>query len=163
MPTPVSAVDRVLMVTWTRYTWRPRLWECACCETSSIVRGSDPRYTRGSLMVHMGMEALYRKPGTSKKHPSHEIYPYLLRGLTVNQANQVWSLDTTYIPMAKYRAWTNKHLMRRMLWCCRRINWQCKHQQRRHLKTRAAVQTNGATSPCPPSGVSTESGVAHYA
>ena len=52
-------------------------------------------------MAHMGMEALYRKPGTSKKHPSHEIYPYLLRGLTINQANQVWSLDTTYIPMAK--------------------------------------------------------------
>jgi putative transposase len=53
-------------------------------------------------MAHMGMEALYRKPGTSKKHPSHEIYPYLLRGLTINQANQVWSLDTTYIPMAKF-------------------------------------------------------------
>jgi putative transposase len=49
----------------------------------------------------MGMEALYRKPGTSKKHPGHEIYPYLLRGLTINRANQVWALDTTYIPMAK--------------------------------------------------------------
>ena len=54
-----------------------------------------------SLMARMGMEALYRKPGTSKKHPGHEIYPYLLRGLTVNRANQVWALDTTYIPMAK--------------------------------------------------------------
>ena len=49
----------------------------------------------------MGMEALYRKPGTSTKHPGHEIYPYLLRGLTINRANQVWALDTTYIPMAK--------------------------------------------------------------
>jgi putative transposase len=54
-----------------------------------------------SLMARMGMEALYRKPGTSKKHPGHEIYPYLLRGLTINRANQVWALDTTYIPMAK--------------------------------------------------------------
>ena len=49
----------------------------------------------------MGMAALYRKPGTSKKHPGHDVYPYLLRGLTINRANQVWALDTTYIPMAK--------------------------------------------------------------
>lgn len=54
-----------------------------------------------TLMARMGMEALYRKPGTSKKHPGHEIYPYLLRGLKINRANQVWALDTTYIPMAK--------------------------------------------------------------
>jgi putative transposase len=55
----------------------------------------------GTLMARMGIEALYRKPGTSKKHPGHEIYPYLLRGLTIKRANQVWALDTTYIPMAK--------------------------------------------------------------
>ena len=55
----------------------------------------------GTLMKRMGVEALYRKPGTSKKHPGHKIYPYLLRGLTINRANQVWALDTTYIPMAK--------------------------------------------------------------
>ena len=55
----------------------------------------------GTLMGRMGIEALYRKPGTSKKHPGHEIYPYLLRGLAINRANQVWALDTTYIPMAK--------------------------------------------------------------
>jgi putative transposase len=54
-----------------------------------------------SLMARRGMEALYRKPGTSKKHPGHDMYPYLLRGLTINRANQVWALDTTYIPMAK--------------------------------------------------------------
>ena len=47
------------------------------------------------------MTALYRKPGTSTKHPGHDAYPYLLRGLTINRANQVWALDTTYIPMAK--------------------------------------------------------------
>ena len=55
----------------------------------------------GTLMKRMGIEALYRKPGTSKKHPGHEIYPYLLRGLAINRANQVWALDTTCIPMAK--------------------------------------------------------------
>jgi putative transposase len=54
-----------------------------------------------TLMERMGIEALYRKPGTSKKHPGHEIFPYLLRDLTITRANQVWALDTTYIPMAK--------------------------------------------------------------
>lgn len=54
-----------------------------------------------TLMKRMGIEALYRKPGTSKKHPGHEIYPYLLRGMKICRSNQVWALDTTYIPMAK--------------------------------------------------------------
>ena len=54
-----------------------------------------------TLMKKMGIEALYRKPRTSKKHPNHVIYPYLLRGKLINRANQVWALDTTYIPMAK--------------------------------------------------------------
>lgn len=55
----------------------------------------------GTLMKRMGIEALYRKPGTSKKHPGHQVYPYLLRGMPINRANQVWALDTTYIRMAK--------------------------------------------------------------
>jgi putative transposase len=52
-------------------------------------------------MKRMDMAALYRKPGTSKKHPGHDVYPCQLRGLTINRANQVWALETTYIPMAK--------------------------------------------------------------
>lgn len=54
-----------------------------------------------TLMTKMGIEAVYCKPNTSKKTPGHEIYPYLLRGMTINRANQVWALDTTYIPLAK--------------------------------------------------------------
>jgi len=54
-----------------------------------------------TLMKKMGIEALYRKPNTSKKHPGHKIYPYLLRHLEVNRPNQVWAMDITYIPMAK--------------------------------------------------------------
>jgi putative transposase len=54
-----------------------------------------------TLMKKMGIEALYRKPRTSKKHPEHAVYPYLLRGKVINRANQVWALDTTYIPMAQ--------------------------------------------------------------
>jgi putative transposase len=53
-----------------------------------------------TLMQRMGIEALYRKPNTSKKHPTHKIYPYLLRELKIDRANQVWATDITYIPMA---------------------------------------------------------------
>jgi len=49
----------------------------------------------------MGIEALYRRPNTSKKHPAHPVYPYLLRGLAIERANHVWSMDITYIPMAR--------------------------------------------------------------
>jgi putative transposase len=53
------------------------------------------------LMRRMGMEALCPQPGTSQRYPDHKIYPYLLRQLAINRANQVWALDTTYIPMAR--------------------------------------------------------------
>ena len=53
-----------------------------------------------TLMRRMGIEALAPQPGTSKRQPGHKIYPYLLRKLAVVRSNQVWALDTTYIPMA---------------------------------------------------------------
>ena len=49
-------------------------------------------------MKRMGIEALYRKPNTSKPAPGHKIYPYLLRKLPVTRPNQVWAIDITYIP-----------------------------------------------------------------
>ena len=52
-----------------------------------------------TLMKRMGIEAIYRKPNTSKKHPKHLIYPYLLRNLTITLSNHVWAADITYIPM----------------------------------------------------------------
>jgi putative transposase len=53
------------------------------------------------MMKQMGIEALYRRPNTSKPAPGHKIYPYLLRRLAVERANQVWAMDITYIPMAR--------------------------------------------------------------
>jgi putative transposase len=54
-----------------------------------------------TLMKRMGIEALYRKPNTSRKHAAHKIWPYLLRTRKIERSNQVWALDTTYIPMAR--------------------------------------------------------------
>ena len=82
--------------------WSIRSWAPGCCATSSSPESFQVgrRHVR-TLMPRMGMEALCPKPGTSKRHPAHKIYPYLLRQLTITRANQVWALDTTYIPMAR--------------------------------------------------------------
>jgi putative transposase len=53
------------------------------------------------LMKRMGIEAIYRRPNTSKPAPGHKIYPYLLRKLPIIRPNQVWAMDITYIPMAR--------------------------------------------------------------
>jgi putative transposase len=54
-----------------------------------------------TMMRRMGIEALYRRPNTSKPTDGHRIYPYLLRNLAVERPNQVWAMDITYIPMAR--------------------------------------------------------------
>ena len=54
-----------------------------------------------TLMRRMGIEAIYRKPNTSKPAPGHRIYPYLLRELFITRPNQAWAMDITYIPMAR--------------------------------------------------------------
>ena len=54
-----------------------------------------------TLMQRMGIEALYRRPRTTKPEPGHKIYPYLLRGMEITRPNQVWAMDITYIPMAR--------------------------------------------------------------
>lgn len=53
------------------------------------------------LMGMMGLQAIYKSPDTSKKHPQHMIYPYLLRKLSITRPNQVWCSDITYIPMQR--------------------------------------------------------------
>ena len=53
------------------------------------------------LMCQMGIEALYRKPNTSRRHAAHPIYPYLLRHLSIERSNHVWATDITYIPMRR--------------------------------------------------------------
>lgn len=69
-----------------------------------LLAGEDIEVGRlhvATLMKRMGIEALYRKPNTSKPAPGHKIYPYLLRRLPITRPNQVWAMDITYIPMAR--------------------------------------------------------------
>ncbi len=54
-----------------------------------------------TLMKKMAIEALYRRPNTSKPAPGHTVYPYLLRNLAVARPNHVWAMDITYVPMAR--------------------------------------------------------------
>jgi putative transposase len=69
------------------------------------------------LMQVMGIESLAPKPGTSKRHPKHPVYPYLLRGMTIDRPNQVWATDITYIPMAR----GFMYLIAIMDWCSRKV------------------------------------------
>ena len=59
------------------------------------------RRRAGRLMRLMGLQAVYRAPRTSARHPEHRIWPYLLRGLAIERANQVWCADITYIPVSR--------------------------------------------------------------
>ncbi len=52
-----------------------------------------------TLMRRMGIEALYRRPRTTRPHPGHQVFPYLLRERTITRPNQVWAMDMTYLPM----------------------------------------------------------------
>jgi putative transposase len=70
------------------------------------------------LMRLMGLQAIYQAPRTSDPHPDHRVYPYLLGGLSIERANQVWSTDITYIPMRRGFL----YLVAIMDWCYRRCN-----------------------------------------
>ena len=63
------------------------------------VRVSRKRVQR--LMRAMGLRAIYRRPGTSRRSPEHPVYPYLLRNVRITRPNQVWAADITYLPMAR--------------------------------------------------------------
>ena len=54
-----------------------------------------------TLMRKMGIEALYQRPRTSGRDHEHPVFPYLLRGMTIDRPNQVWAMDTTYSPMRR--------------------------------------------------------------
>ena len=69
------------------------------------------------LMRLLGLEAIYRKPRSTVANPEHRVYPYLLRGLTIERSNQVWAADITYIPVQD----GFQYLVAIMDWASRRV------------------------------------------
>ena len=102
LPRPVSSDDLELMRQIDRLHLEFPFAGARMLRGLLAAKGSKAgrRHVR-TLMWRMGIEALYRRPRTTKPEPGHKIYPYLLRGLEVVRPNQVWAMDITYIPMAK--------------------------------------------------------------
>src|SRR6202795_1396498 len=102
LPRPVSATDLEIMRLLDRlhldfpFAGSRMLRGLLATEGCKIGR----RHVK-TLMKRMGIEALYRRPRTTKPEPGHKIYPYLLRGMEIVRPNQVWAMDITYIPMAR--------------------------------------------------------------
>ena len=102
LPRPVSAADLALMRRIDElhlefpFAGSRMLRDLLAAEGSKIGR----RHVT-TLMRRMGIEALYRRPRTTKPEPGHKIYPYLLRGLAITRPDQVWAMDITYIPIAR--------------------------------------------------------------
>ena len=102
LPRPVSATDLAIMHRLDRlhlefpFAGSRMLRGLLAFEGSKIGR----RHVK-TLMKRMGIEALYRRPRTTKPEPDHKIHPYLLRGVEITRPNQVWAMDITYIPMAR--------------------------------------------------------------
>lgn len=102
LPRPVSQADLVLMRCIDELHLEHPFMGARMLRRMLVREGLKVgRRHVSTLMQRMGIEALCPQPGTSKAHPGHKIYPYLLRRLAITQSNQVWALDTTYIPMAR--------------------------------------------------------------
>jgi len=101
-PAPVSADDLAVMRRMDElYLARPFYGSRRMAAVLRRDGWSANRKRVKRLMRVMALEAIYQKPNTSRGHPGHKVYPYLLRGLVIERPNQVWCADITYIPMAK--------------------------------------------------------------
>jgi putative transposase len=102
LPRPVPAVDLALMQQIDKLHTEFPFAGARMLRRLLAANGSEVgrRHVK-TLMSRMGIEALYRRPRTTRPEPGHKIYPYLLRGLEVTRPNQVWAMDITYIPMAR--------------------------------------------------------------
>jgi putative transposase len=101
-PRPVSAADLVIMRRMDELHLDHPF--AGSRMLRDLLAGEGLRIGRlhvATLMKRMGIEALYRKPNTSKPAPGHKIYPYLLRNLAITRPNQAWAMDITYVPMAQ--------------------------------------------------------------
>jgi putative transposase len=101
-PAKVGAADRVVMSLIDRqYLARPYYGSRRMAAWLAAQGQVVNRKRLQRLMRLMGLVAIYQRPNTSKAAIAHKVYPYLLGGVAIERANQVWCSDVTYIPMAK--------------------------------------------------------------
>lgn len=99
VPTPVSDKDKELMRLIDEIHLEEPYLGSRGMKNALKIRGYNAgRIHVRTLMRKMGIEAIYKKPRLSKPHPEYKVYPYLLRGLDITEANTVWCSDITYIP-----------------------------------------------------------------
>lgn len=102
LPRPVSEEDQILMKRIDRlHLAHPFAGSRMLRDMLRLEGFQVGRKRVRTLMRKMGVEALYRRPKTTQRHPEHRIYPYLLRNKPIDHPNQVWAMDITYIPMAR--------------------------------------------------------------
>jgi putative transposase len=101
-PTPVSAADLARMRRIDAlHLDHPFAGARMLCDLLRREGYSIGRRHVSTLMTRMGIEAVYRKPHTSQRHPAHKVYPYLLRQLEITRPNHVWAADIPDIPMQR--------------------------------------------------------------
>ena len=101
-PTPANLADLDLMAGMDRQYLKTPYYGSRRMTAWLRTQGHQVNRKRvRRLMRAMGLEAIYRKPNTSKPAPEHRIYPYLLKGVAVDRVNQVWAADITYLPMSR--------------------------------------------------------------
>jgi putative transposase len=102
LPTPVSPADLVLMRRIDELHLNFPFAGARMLRDMLKLEGFEVgRKHIATLMDKMGIAAIYRKRNTSAPHPEHEIYPYLLKNLSIERPNQAWATDITYIPMSR--------------------------------------------------------------
>jgi putative transposase len=101
-PRPIRAEDlEIMKLIDEQYMKRPVCGSRSMRDHLEIQGHKVNRKRVQRLMRLMGLEAIYPKPKTSKPHPGHRIYPYLLKGLDINRPDMVWATDITYIPLRR--------------------------------------------------------------
>jgi putative transposase len=117
-PVPVNATDLALMAAMDEIHMKLPFYGIRRIRGELADRGfAVGRQHVATLMRTMGMQALYPKRRLSAPHPGHKVYPYLLRGMDVTAAGQVWCADITYLPMARGFC----YLVAIMDWASRRV------------------------------------------
>ncbi len=92
----------------------------------------------------MGLEAIYLRPKTSRPHPDHKVYPYLLRALTIDHPNQVCAADITYIPMQR----VSMYLVAVMDWYSRKVlSWRLSNTQKPTFALKPPKRQSGGMGP----------------